>query len=117
MHKTRGPLFLQVRRGPRKAAEQTRFEGCGNRRQGGQEKLIGGFLEGPAGAGTPLLGRLHVGEGRGGKKSVTASQGQALPDGGVGEQRVGIEEGVIRDVTASKVEEPWGRELMGTIRG
>lgn len=42
---------------------------------------------------------------------MTASQGKAIPDRGVREQCVGVEEGVIRDVTASKVEEPWEREL------
>lgn len=61
VQKTSGPLFLEVRGRLRQAAEQTRFGVRGNRGQGGQEKLIGGFLEGPAGAGTPLLGRLHVG--------------------------------------------------------
>ena len=113
MQKTRGPVFLEVRGGPYQATVQTRFGVCGNRGQGGQEKVIRGFLEGPAGAGTPLLGRLQVGAVRGWRKSLTASEGQVLPDGGVGEQRVGIEEGIIRDVTATQVEEPWGREWMG----
>lgn len=49
------------------------------------------------------------------KKSQRASQGKAVPDGGVCKQCVGIEEGVIRDVTASKVEEPWERKLMETF--
>lgn len=43
------------------------------------------------------------------RKSPTASQGQAIPDEGVREQCVGVEEGVIRDVTAAQVEEPWGK--------
>lgn len=38
---------------------------------------------------------------------------EKLPDRGVREQRVGVEEGVIGDVTATKVEEPWNKELMG----
>lgn len=37
---------------------------------------------------------------------MTASQGKAIPDGGVREQRIGIEEWVIGDVIAAKVEEP-----------
>lgn len=89
------------------------LEYVGTKVKGGQEKVIRGFLEGPAGAGTSLLGRLQVRAVRGWRKSMTSSQGQVLPDGGVGEQRVGIEEGIIRDVTATQVEEPWGRELMG----
>lgn len=38
---------------------------------------------------------------------------EKLPDWWVREQRVGVEEGVIGDVTATKVEEPWNKELMG----
>lgn len=49
------------------------------------------------------------------RKSAIASQGKAVPDGGVREQCVGIEEGVIRDVTTAKIEEPWRRGLMETI--
>ena len=51
MQKTRGPVFLEVRGGPYQATVQTRFGVCGNRGQGGQEKVIRGFIEGPAGAG------------------------------------------------------------------
>lgn len=106
-------MFLEVTGGPHQATVQSGFGVCGNRDQGGQEKVIRGFLEGPAGAGTPLLGRLQVGAVRSWRKSMTTSQRQVLPDGGVGEQCVGIEEGIIRDVTATQVEEPWGREWMG----
>lgn len=106
-------MFLEVTGGQHQATVQSGFGVCGNRDQGGQEKVIRGFPEGPAGAGTPLLGRLQVGAVRSWRKSMTTSQGQVLPDGGVSEQRVGIEEGIIRDVTATQVEEPWGREWMG----
>lgn len=47
-------------------------------------------------------------KGRNGRKSSTARQRKAIPDGRVREQRVGIEEGVIRNVTTTQVEEPWG---------
>lgn len=106
-------MFLEVTGGPHQATVQSGFGVCGNRDQGAQEKVIRCFPDGPAGTGTPLLRRLQVGTVRSWRKSMTTSQGQVLPDGGVSEQRVGIEEGIIRDVTATQVEEPWGREWMG----
>lgn len=57
MQKTRGTVFLEVTGGPHQATVQSGFGVCGNRDQGGQEKVIRGFPEGPAGAGTPLSGK------------------------------------------------------------